>query len=118
MRYLPLVIGAVAAFAAGGASAQSINLTGNYRCIQDCRDGYLGGPAFITQNGDSLNLVTETGESYRRLFAGRAADSIRRWQNLGAGFRAATATARCRAQAPCRLSAIARHEPDHVGGMG
>jgi hypothetical protein len=65
MRYLPLVIGAVAAFAAGGASAQSINLTGNYRCIQDCRDGYLGGPAFITQNGDSLNLVTETGESYR-----------------------------------------------------
>jgi len=65
MRYLPLVIGAVAAFAAGGASAQSINLTGTYRCIQDCRDGYLGAPAFVTQNGDSLNLVTETGESYR-----------------------------------------------------
>jgi len=65
MRYLPLVIGAVAAFTAGGASAQSVNLTGTYRCIQDCRDGYLGGPAFVTQNGDSLNLVTETGESYR-----------------------------------------------------
>jgi hypothetical protein len=65
MRYLPLVIGALAAFAAGGASAQSINLTGTYRCIQDCRDGNLGAPAFVTQNGDSLNLVTETGESYR-----------------------------------------------------
>ena len=65
MRYLPLVIGAVAAFAASGASAQSINLTGTYRCVQDCRDGYLGAPAFVTQNGDSLNLVTETGDSYR-----------------------------------------------------
>jgi hypothetical protein len=64
MRCLPLVIGAVAAFASG-ASAQSINLTGTYRCIQDCRDGYLGAPAFVTQNGGSLNLVTETGESYR-----------------------------------------------------
>jgi len=65
MRYLPLVIGAVAAFAASGASAQSINLTGTYRCIQDCRDGYLGAPAFVTQNGVNLNLVTETGDSYR-----------------------------------------------------
>jgi hypothetical protein len=65
MRCLPLVIiGAVAAFASG-ASAQSINLTGTYRCIQDCRDGYLGAPAFVTQNGENLNLVTETGESYR-----------------------------------------------------
>ncbi len=65
MRYLPLVIGAVAAFAATGASAQSINLTGTYRCIQNCRDGYLGAPAFVTQNGEHLNLVTETGDSYR-----------------------------------------------------
>ena len=66
MRCLPLVIvvGAVGAFASG-ASAQSINLTGTYRCIQDCRDGYLGAPAFVTQNGDNVNLVTETGESYR-----------------------------------------------------
>jgi hypothetical protein len=62
---LPLVIGAVAALAATSASAQSINLTGTYMCIQDCRDGYLGAPAFVTQNGNQLNLVTETGESYR-----------------------------------------------------
>src|ERR1700724_1095874 len=64
MRCLPLVIGAVAAFASG-ASAQSITLTGTYRCIQNCGDGYMGAPAFITQNGEHLNLVTETGDSYR-----------------------------------------------------
>jgi len=65
MRFLPLVvIGAVAAFASG-ASAQTINLTGTYRCIQDCRDCYLGAPAFVTQNGDQFDLVTETGDSYR-----------------------------------------------------
>jgi hypothetical protein len=65
MRCLPLVVAAVAAFASGSALAQSINLTGTYRCIQDCRDGYLGAPAFVTQNGDQVNLVAETGESYR-----------------------------------------------------
>lgn len=66
MRCLPLVIGAVAAFAFNsGASAQSINLTGTYRCVQDCRDGYVGAPAFVTQNGEHLNLVTEAGDFYR-----------------------------------------------------
>jgi hypothetical protein len=67
MKCLPLVIGvvgAVAAFATG-ASAQSINLTGTYRCVQACSDGYLGAPAFITQNGDNTNFVTETGDSFR-----------------------------------------------------
>ena len=65
MRCLPLVVfGAVAAFTSG-ASAQSITLTGTYRCVQDCRDGYVGAPAFVTQNGDQLNLVTEAGDSYR-----------------------------------------------------
>ena len=63
--YLPLaIVGAVAAFAST-ASAQSINLTGTYRCVQDCRGGYLGAPAFVTQNGDQFNLVTETGDSFR-----------------------------------------------------
>ena len=67
MRCLPLVIGVIGAVAASasGASAQSVNLTGNYRCIQNCRDGHLGGPAFVTQNWNQLNLVTETGESFR-----------------------------------------------------
>jgi hypothetical protein len=28
-------------------------------------DGYLGAPAFVTQNWNQFNLVTETGESFR-----------------------------------------------------
>src|SRR5580700_7384046 len=65
MRYLSLVvIGAIGAFASS-ASAQSINLTGTYRCIRNCVDGSVGAPAFVTQNGYSVNLVTETGDSYR-----------------------------------------------------
>jgi len=66
MKALSLVIGAaVAALATTGASAQSANLTGTYRCVQMCRDGMIGAPAYITQNGSNFNLVTETGESYR-----------------------------------------------------
>ena len=66
MKALSLMIGAaVAALATTGASAQSANLTGTYRCIQMCRDGMSGAPAYITQNGSNFNLVTETGESYR-----------------------------------------------------
>jgi hypothetical protein len=66
MKALSLVIGAaVAALATTGAWAQSANLTGTYRCIQMCRDGMIGAPAYITQNGSNFNLVTETGESYR-----------------------------------------------------
>ena len=65
MRCLSLVIGLAAAGFATAAAAQPINLTGTYRCIQMCRDGAIGAPAFITQNGDTLNLVTETGQSYR-----------------------------------------------------
>ena len=63
MRCLPLVIKSAiaAAFASGAPGVQPINLTGTYRCIQACRDGYLGAPAFVTQNGDQVNLVTETG---------------------------------------------------------
>ncbi|MBV9560732.1 MAG: hypothetical protein JOY90_09785 [Bradyrhizobium sp.] len=65
MRRLSLVVGAVAALAASGASAQSVNLTGTYRCIEMCRNGLMGSPAYITQNGENFNLTMETGESYR-----------------------------------------------------
>ncbi len=58
MKRSSLVAGLVVALAATGASAQSINLTGLYRCVQMCR-GNL--PAHITQNGPELNLVTEAG---------------------------------------------------------
>jgi hypothetical protein len=53
-----LVAGLATAIVASGASAQSINLTGVYKCIQMCR-GDL--PAYVTQNGTELNLLTEAG---------------------------------------------------------
>jgi hypothetical protein len=66
MRRLSWAIGVLAACAATGASAQPlVNLTGTYTCIQMCRGGNIGFPTYVTQNGDSVNLVTETGESFR-----------------------------------------------------
>lgn len=65
MKRLPLIIGLLAACTTTGASAESVNLTGTYRCIQLCREGLFGAPAFVTQNGDAVNLVIESGESYR-----------------------------------------------------
>lgn len=58
MKRLPLAIGILAALAVTGASAQSVNLTGIYTCVDMCR-GQL--PAHITQNGYELNLLTEAG---------------------------------------------------------
>ncbi|GLR90577.1 hypothetical protein [Bradyrhizobium iriomotense] len=58
MGRLSLAIGMLAALAATGASAQSMNLTGMYKCTQMCR-GSL--PAHVTQNGPELNLLTEAG---------------------------------------------------------
>jgi len=58
MKRLSLIIGISAALAASGASAQSINLTGVFRCVQMCRGA---SPAYVTQNGPELNLLTEAG---------------------------------------------------------
>ncbi len=58
MRRLSLAIGIAAALAASGASAQSVDLTGTYSCIQMCRGDAL---AYVTQNGPQLNLLTEAG---------------------------------------------------------
>src|ERR1700744_5126098 len=65
MKLISLALGLAAACAATAASAQSANLTGTYRCIQMCRDGAIGAPTYITQNGDAMNTTTEAGESYR-----------------------------------------------------
>ena len=58
MRRPSLVVGMLAALAATGESAQSMNLTGMYKCTQMCRGGL---PAYVTQNGPALNLLTEAG---------------------------------------------------------
>ena len=65
MRRLSLPMGLLAACAATGASAETVNLTGTYRCIQMCQNGMLGAPTFVTQNGEAVNLTTEAGDSYR-----------------------------------------------------
>jgi hypothetical protein len=61
LTLMPLMIG-LALVAAGSASAQSLNLTGTFRCIQICRGGL---PAYVTQNGPELNLLTEAGVASR-----------------------------------------------------
>jgi hypothetical protein len=65
MRMISLAVGVVAALAATEASAQSVNLTGAYRCVEMCRSDLVGYPAYITQNGPDLNLVSEAGEPSR-----------------------------------------------------
>ncbi|HET7885973.1 MAG TPA: hypothetical protein VFL62_07090 [Bradyrhizobium sp.] len=65
MKLMSLALGLAAACVATAASAQTVNLTGTYRCIQMCRDGAIGAPTFVTQNGDAVNFTTETGESFR-----------------------------------------------------
>ena len=47
------------------ASAQGVDLTGRYRCVQMCREGLVGQPAYVTQNGRELNLRNEAGEPSR-----------------------------------------------------
>lgn len=65
MRMISLAVGMLAAIAATGASAQSVNLSGKYKCTQVCRMGFVGYPAYITQNGPELNLLNEAGEASR-----------------------------------------------------
>jgi hypothetical protein len=65
MRMTSFAVGILSLVAAGSASAQSVNLTGPYRCVADCRGGMVGAPAFITQNGEDLNLVDEAGQPAR-----------------------------------------------------
>ena len=65
------VSGAIALvlLAATGASAQpAVSLTGTYRCMQGCAPGFEGRPAFVTQNGWNINIVTEAGVSVQAWF--------------------------------------------------
>ena len=57
MRHVSLVVGLLAACTVTAASAQPINLTGTYRCIQMCRAGNFGFPTYVTQNGDAELLL-------------------------------------------------------------
>jgi hypothetical protein len=63
MRSLGAIVMAAAALIATQASAQGVNLSGQYRCVQLCEAG--GQTAFVTQNGWDMNLVNEAGEPSR-----------------------------------------------------
>jgi hypothetical protein len=65
MKATFLAILALSAFAATDASAQAVNLSGQYQCIQNCRGP---GPVYVTQNGRDLNLVNEIGQPSRAWF--------------------------------------------------
>ena len=64
MKLRLLCVAAAIAVSTTGAAAQVGNLSGEYRCVQDCRGGFAG-PVFVTQNGWELNLVNEVGEPSR-----------------------------------------------------
>jgi hypothetical protein len=59
------VLAMFAALGVTGASAQGVNLTGQYRCVQACAGGLQGQPAYVTQNGYNMNLLNEAGEPSR-----------------------------------------------------
>ena len=61
MRIGFLAAAALLAMASTETSAQVLNLSGPYRCVQGCIEGLIGQPAFITQQGWDLSLVNEAG---------------------------------------------------------
>jgi hypothetical protein len=61
MRVGFLAAAALIAMASTETSAQVLNLSGPYRCVQGCIEGLIGQPAFITQRGWDLSIVNEAG---------------------------------------------------------
>jgi hypothetical protein len=65
MRAVTSVLAVAAALLAADASAQSVNLTGRYRCVDRCTPGLEKQLAFVTHNGWELNIVNDAGEASR-----------------------------------------------------
>jgi hypothetical protein len=63
MKMLSCAVGVLAAILAPEASAQMVNLTGKYRCVEACGGGPIGAPAYVTQNGWDLNVLSQAGPS-------------------------------------------------------
>src|SRR5215475_10810662 len=67
-KAMRIVLGAIAvsaALIATDASAQGVNLTGQYRCIEGCYAARPGQLAYVTQNGWELNMVNDAGLASR-----------------------------------------------------
>ena|ERR1700683_813249 len=65
MRVELFAVAALIAMTSTDASAQVLNLSGPYRCVQGCVEGLIDQPAFITQNDWDLRLVNEAGMPFR-----------------------------------------------------
>ena len=65
MRVVLSALAMAAALIATDASAQGVNLTGRYRCMELCVAPQPGAFAFITQNGWELNVVNDAGQASR-----------------------------------------------------
>jgi len=65
MKIVSFAVAVVGVLAATEAPAQSVNLTGKYKCTQSCRDGLQDYPAYVTQNGPDLNVLNEAGQPSR-----------------------------------------------------
>jgi hypothetical protein len=61
MRIVAGAISVSAALIATDASAQGVNLTGPYRCIEGCLASRPDQLAYVTQNGWELNMVNDAG---------------------------------------------------------
>lgn len=75
-----LALAAIGALASTGASAQVLDLSGQFRCMQDCADGLVGQPAFITQHGWDMRLVNEAGVPSRAWIDHPGHIWVDRWQ--------------------------------------
>jgi hypothetical protein len=60
-----LAVAALIAMGLTEASAQVLNLSGPYRCVQECVEGLIGQPAFITQHDWDITVVNEAGMASR-----------------------------------------------------
>jgi hypothetical protein len=67
MRNIVLAGLALSAVILGPAAAQIevTNLTGRYRCVDLCKPGFEGNPAFVTQYALDLNIADESGAAAR-----------------------------------------------------
>ena len=69
VKRLALMAGMLTALTVSCASAKpAVNLSGTYRCVQGCAPGFEDRPAFVTQNGWDINIVTEAGASAQAWF--------------------------------------------------
>ena len=64
MRVVLSAVAMTAAVIATDASAQGVNLSGRWRCVELCQ-GPPGSFAYITQNGWEMNVVNDAGMASR-----------------------------------------------------